>query len=191
MRIIPGSLPNDSVCKQYEGHYGTIIRIQNGKYPYKLDIENESTATRILDFCDSELELISPKRIERLQEPRYFTDNMLPKVVMLSTEEIANKVNELVDAHNSSVGEEEEMNKKIAGCNDFIHGTERISYHDWNMRESGKCFCGIGEGEKPKDWEKEFDNRWYLHDYNKLHETFTTVGEDVKAFIRKLLEERS
>lgn len=31
----------------------------------------------------------------------------------------------------------------ISNCKELINGKEKISYHDWNMREHGKCFCSL------------------------------------------------
>lgn len=29
------------------------------------------------------------------------------------------------------------------GCDAHINGAEDISYHDWNVRENGKCSCHL------------------------------------------------
>jgi len=41
-----------------------------------------------------------------------------------------------------------------------------------------------------QNWEKEFENKWYLWDYSKKLDTYNTCGESVKHFIRKLLSQQ-
>ena len=35
-----------------------------------------------------------------------------------------------------------------------------------------------------EDWEKDFDEKWYLWDYSKRLGTYNTCGESVKSFVR-------
>jgi len=44
------------------------------------------------------------------------------------------------------------------------------------------------ETKEIKNWKKEIDKRWYL--WNKVDNTFTTCGEEIKDFITQLLSQQ-